>query len=77
MMHFVRTFSITRAYGMRLIAIEEARNCGKIVAYTSKIFSKMAGGRRHTPHSTLWIRPWPLATETIKKVWHISVTWDL
>ena len=23
----------------------------------------------------LWIRPWPLATETIKRVWHISVTW--
>ena len=24
-----------------------------------------------------WIRPWPYATETIKRVWHISVTWQL
>ena len=31
MMHFVRTFSITRAQGVRLIAIEEVRNYGKIV----------------------------------------------
>ena len=32
MMHFVRPFSIIRAYGVRLIAIEEARNYGKIVS---------------------------------------------
>ena len=31
MMHFVRTFSIMRAYGVRLTAIEKARNYGKIV----------------------------------------------
>ena len=31
MMHFVRTFSIMRAQGVRLIAIEEVRNYGKIV----------------------------------------------
>ena len=31
MMHFARTFSIARAYGVRVIAIEEARNYGKIV----------------------------------------------
>ena len=31
----------------------------------------MAGGRMHTPHLT----PRPLATQTIKRVWHILVTW--
>ena len=31
MMHFVRTFSIMRAQGVRLIAIEEVRNYGKDV----------------------------------------------
>ena len=31
MMHFVRTFSIMRAQGVRLIAIEEVRNYEKIV----------------------------------------------
>ena len=31
MMHFVRTFSIMRASGVRLIAIEEVRNYGNIV----------------------------------------------
>ena len=31
MMHFVRTFVIMRALGVRLIAIEEVRNYGKIV----------------------------------------------
>ena len=36
--------------------------------YTSKTFLKMAGGRMHTPHSTLW----PYATETIKRVWRIQ-----
>ena len=30
-MHFVQTFSIMRAYGVRLIAIEEARNYEKIL----------------------------------------------
>ena len=31
MMHFFRTFSIMRAYGVRLITIEEVRSYGKIV----------------------------------------------
>ena len=31
MMHFVRTFLIMRAYGVRLIAIERVRNYEKIV----------------------------------------------
>ena len=31
MMHFVRTFSITRAYGVGLIVSEEVRNYVKIV----------------------------------------------
>ena len=31
MMHFVRTFSIMRAEGTKLIAIEKVRNYGKIV----------------------------------------------
>ena len=39
MMHFVRTFSIMRAQGVRLIAIEEVRNYGKIV-YIKNIFDK-------------------------------------
>ena len=49
-MHFVRTFSITRAQGVRLIAIEEVQNYGKIV-YILNTF-KMAGGRMHTPYPT-------------------------
>ena len=52
MMHVVRTFSIMRAYCVRLIAIEEVRNYGKFVAYTSKSFLKMVGRRMHTPHPT-------------------------
>ena len=47
MMHFVRTFLIMRAQGERLIAIEGVRNYRKIVAYASKKFLKMAGGRMH------------------------------
>ena len=31
MMHFVLTFSITRAEGVKLIVIKEVRNYGKIV----------------------------------------------
>ena len=37
MMHFARTFSIMRAGRLRLIAIEEVRNYGKIV-YIKHIF---------------------------------------
>ena len=50
MMHFVSTFSIMRAYGVRLTVIEEARSSGEIVFM--KTFSKMTGGRMHTFHST-------------------------
>ena len=39
-----------RAEGVRLIAMEEVRNYGKI-AYIKSIF-EMAGGRMHTPHPT-------------------------
>ena len=27
------------------------------------------------PSSYPWTRHWPLAIETIKRIWHISVTW--
>ena len=37
MVHFIRTFSIARAYDARLIAIEEVRNYGKVV-YIRHIF---------------------------------------
>ena len=37
MVHFFRTFSIMRAQGVRLIAIEKVRNYGKIV-YIKNIF---------------------------------------
>ena len=47
-MHFVRTFSIMRASGVKLIAIEEVRNHGKL--YAIKIFLKMAVGRMHSAH---------------------------
>ena len=64
MMHFVRTFSIMRANGVRLIAIKEVSNYGKIVGYrpTSKTFLRTASGRMHsciplilTPGSALTI----------------------
>ena len=48
MMHFVCTFAIMRTEGVKLIAIEEVQNYGKI--YASKTFLKMAGGRMDTPH---------------------------
>ena len=41
MMHFVRTFLIMRAQGVKLIAIEEVKIMEKL--YTSKTFLKMAG----------------------------------
>ena len=56
-----------RAQGVRSIAIEEVRNYGKIV-YIKNIF-KNGWWRMHTPHPTTWIRPWPYATETIKRVY--------
>ena len=49
MMHFVRTFSIMRAYDVRLRLLISQRLEIMKKLYTSKTFSKMAGGRRHTP----------------------------
>ena len=67
MMHFVRTFSIMRAYGVGLYKAYCYRRGSKLskncIGLKSKSFSKMAGGRMHTPHPTPWIR-----------VWHILVT---
>ena len=51
-MHFVRTFSIMPAYGIRLIAIAKVQNYGKIVGYASKAFLKMGGGKILPPGST-------------------------
>ena len=61
-----------------LIAIEEVRNYRKF--YTLKIFLKMEGGRVHISHPSPTpldplLSPDPYATETIKRVWHILVTW--
>ena len=50
MMHFVRTFSIMRAQGVRLIANEEVRNYGKIV-YIQNNFEN-GWYKMHTPHPT-------------------------
>ena len=36
MMHFVRTISIKRAYGVKLVVIEKVRNYEKIVFFLSK-----------------------------------------
>ena len=47
MMHFVRTFSIMRAQGARLIAIEEVRTYRKI-AYIKDIFEN-GWWRMHIP----------------------------
>ena len=51
MMHFVRTFSIMRAQGVKLIAIKEARNYGKIV-YIKNIVEN-GWWRMRTSHLTL------------------------
>ena len=42
-----------------------------------KTFLKKAGGRMHTPHPTPLDSLLAIATETIKRIWHISVTWQL
>ena len=39
----------------------------------SKTFLKMTSGRMHTPHPTLLDSPLAYATETIKRVWRISL----
>ena len=49
MMYFVCIFSVMRAQCVRLIAIEEARNYGKIVSYVKNIFEN-GWWRMHTPH---------------------------
>ena len=59
MMHFVRTLSIMRAQGVRLIAIERFEIMKELCTGTSKAFLKMAGRKMHTLHPTPWIRPWP------------------
>ena len=69
---FVRTLTIMRA-GVKLIAIEEVRNYRKL--YALKTFKKMVGGRRHNPHPTPLNPPLAISYRTIKRVWHISVTW--
>ena len=73
-------FTITRVKGVRLIAIEEVikkyiQNYGKNV-YIKNMFENgwWEDGYTHHPTTPL-IHPWPKATETIKKVWHILVTW--
>ena len=65
MIHFVRTFSIMRASGVRLIAIKKAQIMEKL--YTSKTFSKMAGGRMHTPHPTPLDLPQAISYENHQK----------
>ena len=51
MMHFVRTFSIMRAYGVRLIAVEEVRNYEKIVRIQNSFDNDW--WEVHTPHLNL------------------------
>ena len=50
MMHFVHTFSIMLAYGVRLIAIKEARNYGKIeqISGVARYFKRGEGGINST-----------------------------
>ena len=55
MMRFVRSFSIMRAQSVRLIAIEEIQNYGKIV-YIKNIFEN-DWCRMHVPHPTSRDRP--------------------
>ena len=59
MMHFVCTFLIVRAQGIRLIAMEEVQSYGKILHISYKTLLKMAGWRMYTPspHPCPCIRP--------------------
>ena len=57
MMHFVRTFSVMRAQGVRLIAIEEVQNYGKTVYIKNSL--EMAGEGCIPLILPPWIRPWP------------------
>ena len=49
MMRFVRTFAIVCAQGVRLIAIKEVRNYGKIVSAYIKNMFENSWWRMHTP----------------------------
>ena len=55
-MHFVRTFSIMRAWGvgLKLIVTKKVRNYGKIL---SKTCLKVAGGGDAFPTPPPWIFP--------------------
>ena len=65
MMHFVCTFSIMLAYGVRLIAIKEARNYGKIV-YIKNIFEN-GWWEEAYPSSNPWIRPLAISYKNHQK----------
>ena len=54
MMHFICTFSILRAYDVRLIVIKKVQNYGKL--YSSKTCLKMVAWRDASPHLP-WICP--------------------
>ena len=56
MMHFVHTFSIMRAQGVRLIAMEEVRDQGKIV-YIKNIFEIGCWEDAYPPILLSWICP--------------------
>ena len=56
MMHFIRTFSIMRAEGVRLIVIETVRKYGKTVIIKNMFENGWWG--MHPPH-TSWIHPCP------------------
>ena len=60
----------------RLIAIEEVRNYGKIVSMKN-VFENAWWEDAYPSSFPPWIRPWSYATETIKRVWYILVTWQL
>ena len=98
MMHFVRTFSIIRAYCYRSIrlfvliahfrlfelsAYGGKRGVGLLLSkrleimeklYTSKTFSKMAGGRMHTSHPTPLDPPLAISYKNHQKSLTYSVT---
>ena len=56
-MHFVCTFLILRALGVRLIVIEKVRNYGKIVFIKNMFQNGWWGDASPTP--PIWIRPCP------------------
>ena len=72
-MHFVRTFLVMRALGVRLIATEEVGSYKKII-FIKNIFEN---GWWEDAYSSFYPldSPWPEATKTIKRIKHISVAW--